>query len=130
MQDSIRLDDLLASDRSKFGETLVNLFLDDNIEVRPPAMIGLASSDPEAREIATRVTEEYGIKPLAEWLGPPHAYDRAVGITMLTTGFVTFTRQIPLMPLEKGVDPTVGHWLARTIQALVDADEGAVNAAR
>lgn len=124
LKDAIRLDDLLSSDRSIFGETLVRLFLDDNIEVRAPAMIALASSDPESREIATRVTEEYGVKPLADWLGPPRAHDRAVGITMLTTGFVSFTRQIPLMPLDKGVNPAMGRWLARTIQALVDGDGG------
>ncbi|MGH7193941.1 MAG: hypothetical protein ACREJM_10465, partial [Candidatus Saccharimonadales bacterium] len=60
------LDELLKSERKQFGEHLTSLFLDVNLEIKPPSMILLSTGDTEAREITTRVTQEYVLTPLAK----------------------------------------------------------------
>ena len=66
------------------------------------------------------MTRELAIKPLAEWLGGPDAEARAVQIFMLSTSFVLYTRQVPVMPVERGIDPAMTAWFARAVQDIVD----------
>lgn len=114
---------VLAAPRAGFGRFLVQTFTRRDIEILPPAMIALAAADPKAAEIAARVTDELAITPMAEWLGGPDAHARATQIFMLATSFVLYTRQLPVIQLDQGVDPAMMDWLANTVQAIVDQSD-------
>lgn len=118
--DAMPMEDVIGQSRDKFGEHLTSLFLNAKLELLPPSMIALSTGHMDARDIATQVTEERVIAPLAKWLGPPDARTRAIEILLLSMGFVLCTRQLPLMPLRKGVDKKFAKWLAQSIQAIVD----------
>jgi AcrR family transcriptional regulator len=103
-----------------FGARLTAKFVETFLDLRAQAMIALSVSDPEAREISARVMEDHGIAPLARWLGPPNARARAIRMTMLSTSFMLYTRQIPLMSPDAAVDSETAEWLARSLQAIID----------
>ena len=123
--EAMRSDAIYAIDRSQLGAHFAEMFTRPEIEIRPPAMIALAASDPQAREITARVAEELAIRPLARWLGGPDAHTRAVQIFMLSTSFVLYTRQVPVMPVERGIDPAMTQWFARAVQEIVDGSPNA-----
>lgn len=118
--EAMRSDVIFSIERSRLGTHLAEMFTRPEVEIRPPAMIALAAGDPQAREITARVAEELAIRPLAEWLGGPDAHARAVQVFMLSTSFVLYTRQVPVMPVERGVDPAMIEWFARAVQEIVD----------
>ena len=120
LTEATRLERIFEQGREGFGEHLTRLLLDVDLDIKAPAMVALSTGDPEARAIATRVTQEHVIAPLAQWLGPPEAHARAVQITMICMGFVTYTRQHPLTQGAKGVDKKLAKWLAQALQAIVD----------
>jgi AcrR family transcriptional regulator len=103
-----------------FGSRLTDRFLEALLDMRAQSMIALSTSDPEAREISTRVMREHAVKPLAEWLGPPNAEARAIRMLMLTTSFMLYTRQIPLMTPQEAVRSATSAWLARALQEIID----------
>jgi AcrR family transcriptional regulator len=103
-----------------FGARLTGKFVEAFLDLRAQAMIALSISDPEAQAISARVMEEYGIGPLARWLGPPNARARAIRMTMLSTSFMLYTRQIPLMSPDASLDSKTADWLARSLQAIID----------
>jgi hypothetical protein len=39
---------------------------------------------------------------------------------MLSTSFVLYTRQVPVMPVEHGIDPAMTAWFALAVQEIVD----------
>ncbi len=112
--------DLFDTDRSVFGAYLAAALSDPNADIKSPAMIAFASGDAEAQEIATRVSEDYGVAPLAQWLGPPDARARAAQINVLSIGYVMCTRQISLVGRSRAGDKKLAKWLAETVQAIVD----------
>jgi AcrR family transcriptional regulator len=118
--ETMRVEQLFEGERAKFGERLTALFLDPKRDFKAPSIVALATGHADARDIATRVTDEHVVQPLANWLGPPDARARALQIMMLGMGFVLFTRQFPLMPARKGIDRKMARWLAQTLQAIVD----------
>lgn len=120
LTEATRLERIFEQGRDGFGEHLTHLLLDVDLDIKAPAMVALSTGDADAREIATRVTDEHVVAPLAQWLGPPEARARAVEIVMLCTGFVMYTRQLPLTPAAKGIDKKLAKWLARTLQTIVD----------
>ncbi|NGY03965.1 TetR/AcrR family transcriptional regulator [Solimonas terrae] len=111
---------LVDTPRAQFGASLARLFLNTALDIRPPSIIALALGDPEARAIATRVTESHIIAPLARWLGPPDAEVRALEIVMLSMSFVQFSRQLPLVPKRRGADRKLADWFADSVQAIVE----------
>jgi AcrR family transcriptional regulator len=117
---AMQSDFIFSVDRRQIGVHLADMFTRNEVQIRPPAMIALAASDPQAREITARVAQKLAIQPLAEWLGGPNAQARAVQIFMLSTSFVLYTRQVPVMPVEQGIDPAMIEWLARSVQNIVD----------
>jgi AcrR family transcriptional regulator len=120
--EAMRSDVIFSIERSKLGAHLAEMFTRPEVEIRPPAMIALAAGDPQAREITARVAEELAIRPLAEWLGGADAHTRAVQVFMLSTSFVLYTRQVPVMPVQRGVDPAMTAWFAKAVQAIVDGE--------
>jgi AcrR family transcriptional regulator len=113
-------DDLFSHRREEMGRFLAETFTRPEIEIRPPAMIALAASDPHAAAITARVAEELAIAPMAAWLGGTDPHTRAVQVFMLATSFVLYTRQLPVMPVERGIDPAMVDWLAASLQAIID----------
>lgn len=120
LTEAMRYDLFTSAERENLGTYFADLFTRSDIEIRPPAMIALAASDPQASAITARVAEELAIRPMAEWLGGRDAHSRAVQIFMLSTSFVLYTRQVPVMPVERGVDPAMTAWFARAVQDIVD----------
>jgi len=118
--DAMRMNELLQNNRAGFGEHLATLFLNTELEITPPSMIALATHDPEAREITTRVIAEHVLPPITKWLGAPDARARALQIMLLSTGFVQYTRQLPKLFAARGADKKLAKWFAQSVQAIVD----------
>ena len=118
--DALKFDNLPEYKRDELGVRLVEFFQDKNLEIYQPAIISLSLSHPEARDIISRVVEQYSLQPLAKWLGGTDSQIRALEIMMLAISFVQYTRQLPLTPLTRGADKKLGKWLAESIQAIVD----------
>jgi AcrR family transcriptional regulator len=106
--------------RENIGEHLAQQFMDPELEILPPSMIALATGDPDARDIASRVMKQRILEPLAKWLGTPDAEVRALDMLMHSISFVLLTRQFSLMPTKKGVAKKLAQRFAQTIQAIVD----------
>lgn len=118
--DAMRLESVLEGGKEGFGERLAKVFLNAELEITPPSMIALSTSDDEARAITTRVTDEHVISPFAKWLGPPDARTRALEIMLLATGFVVYTRRLPGLFAARGTDKKLAKWFAQSVQALID----------
>lgn len=118
LRDAIPVSSTLLWEREEYGMRLAAALLDTANRVRPPQMIVLASGDPEAAEIAARVTSERAIGPLAEWLGGEDGRRRALSIAMLATGFVTYARQLPL-DLPAAERTQLQSWFADQVGALI-----------
>ena len=112
--------DYLDFARGDFGRNLMSFFSNPDLQIRPPSMIVLSTGDAEAREVTARTLEEHSVLPLAEWLGPPDGYQRAIQITMLALSYVLFTRQVPLVPLGSDAGEGLVQWMAESIQRIVD----------
>lgn len=98
-----------------FGEAMARL-IPERSNTNITIMLVTALADPEAKEIARRVSREHMIQPLVDWLGPPNALERAMNMFALLTGFVV--QMYGLYPA-----PIPEHslrWLARSLQAIVD----------
>jgi AcrR family transcriptional regulator len=120
LAEAMRSDAVFSTPRDSFGRHLAETFCRPDIEIRPPAMIALAAGDPQAAAITARVAEQLAIVPMATWLGGANAHARAVQIFMLATSFVLYTRQVPVMPVDRGVDPAMVDWLGESLQAIID----------
>jgi hypothetical protein len=116
------MDNDAVFDRPKegFGQYLMDQISNPDIEILTPALIVLSTGDPEARAVTTRVAEEHAVRPLADWLGPPNVYVRAVQISMLAISYVLFTRQVPLIALQGDADHELARRMAEEIQRIVD----------
>lgn len=118
--DAMPVTALFALGKEGFGERMSEQFMNPALNILPPSIVSLSTGNADAREITTRVMNEYVITPLAKWLGPPDARERAAQITMLAMSFVLYTRQIPLLGNHKSGNKKMAKWLAQTIQAIVD----------
>lgn len=118
--DAMDVEDLFGTERSRFGRHLIGLFVNADLDIKPPAIIALSTEDPQAREIATRVAEIHVVRPLAKWLGPPDAHARSLEIVTLAMGFVLCSRHLPLVDAKTGAGKKVAAWFARSIQEIVD----------
>lgn len=119
---SMSLDAVLTAEKSQFGAHLAALFLRNDLDVRPPVLMGVVAGDPTACAITARVTETHLISPLTRWLGGADARARAIQISMLATGFVIYARQLDIAASAK---PALYNWFAKAVQAVID-DVGAV----
>ena len=109
---------MLATERAGFGLHLASLFLREELDVRPPVLIGVTAGDPQARAITARITETHLVVPLAQWLDGAESRARAIEIAMLATGFVIYVRQLGL---GGSAAPALVSWFAEAVQAVVDA---------
>lgn len=110
----------IALDHAHFGVRVTEQLAATMLQAPALSMIVLSAGDPLACEIGRKVMREHAIGRLAEWLGPPQAEARAVRMTMLMTGFLFYSRKMPLVdPSEAGAADTA-RWLAGALQAIID----------
>jgi AcrR family transcriptional regulator len=116
LADTIARNSLFTFDKADFGATMARLMLErSNVDIT--AMLVLALGDPESQEAIERVTRTRIIAPLADWLGPPDAFGRALSLFSLMTGFTVLARSLGQAAIP---EPSL-HWLAVSLQAIVDA---------
>ena len=106
--------------REDFGRQMMQLISDPDAEIHAPVLIAMATGDAEAQAVTARITKEYAVLPMAEWLGAPDGYARAVQITLLTVSYVQFSRQVPLVSPQSDTERKVIDWMADAIQRIVD----------
>ncbi len=106
-------------DKAGFGEVLTRSLVERAINMNPPIMLALSICDPDAQDIARRVTEKHILKPLEHWLGPPDARARALQINTLAMGFVLYSQQVSIDSDETARNKFF-QWFADSVQAIVD----------
>lgn len=115
MIEAMKANPVLDGPKRDWGRAMIDYTLNDG-DVRLPAMVVLSTGDPEAREITARVMREQLLTELAERLGPPDARARALEITMLSTGFLIYGRQLPVGE----VSMRTRRKFAELLQAIID----------
>jgi AcrR family transcriptional regulator len=118
--EALKSNPVLNGPREQWGRAMIEYALNDG-DIRLPAMVVLSTGDADAREITGRVMREHILTELAERLGPPDARARALEITMLTTGFLIYGRQLPVGE----VSARTREGFARQVQSIVDEDGAA-----
>ncbi len=114
----LRTNSVFTWDKANFGETMARL-IPERGNTNITVMLVTALADPEAKEIARRVSHDHMIQPLVDWLGAPHALERAMDMFALLTGF-----SIQMEGLYSASIPEHSlRWLARSLQAIVDDGE-------
>jgi AcrR family transcriptional regulator len=113
----LRTNSVFTWRKDGFGEAMARL-IPERSNTNITVMLVTALADPEAHEIARRVSREHMIQPLVDWLGPPHALERAMDMFALLTGFA-----IQMGGLYPAPIPEYSlRWLARSLQAIADGD--------
>lgn len=102
-------------DKLDFGLQMSRL-IPERATTNVTSMLVLALADPEAQEVALRVSRTHMIDPLAEWLGPPHAHERAQDLFSLLTGFAIQRQGLS----AHSISAYSLEWLATSLQAIVD----------
>ena len=92
---AMRANKAMDAPRRELGRAMIDYVLGEG-DIHLPAMVILSIGDPVSQEITTRILREQILTQLAERLGPPNARERAVQITMLATGFLIYTQQLPV----------------------------------
>lgn len=110
-------------DRKSFGADIVAGFFEAENIASPLAMMILATANPATREASIELLQEKVVAPLASWLGPPDAEERAARLIVLWGGFLTYWKLLPLQPLGEARIASTRRWLEAATQAIVD--EGA-----
>lgn len=119
------VDALTSAKRESFGQHVSRLLGGGSPEApNPLSVMILASGDPVAREIALRLLEAQIIRPLARWLGGRRSHERAARITMLCSGYLTYSVLLPLPGTSRAASGPTRSWLARSLQQIVDDDGG------
>lgn len=112
---------VIDTERATFGEHLAGMIaralFDDPLST---AMTSLSAADPDAQEVAMRVVKQYVVQPLADWIGEPYGWERALAITMLGGGFQTYSKLFPLIEGSFDQNHPIVRWLARTYQEILD----------
>ncbi|MBV9511564.1 MAG: TetR family transcriptional regulator [Caulobacteraceae bacterium] len=121
LSDALDIGDLVDTSRERFGVHLAAYLLDDGGErPNPLPMMIMAMADPHIREIALDLLHHRVMSPLATWIGAREAEPRAARVSMICSGFVAYTRLMPLKVFADGVDPATRAWLEQSLQAAVD----------
>lgn len=114
----LRTNSVFTWRKQGFGEAMAAL-IPERSNTNITVMLVTALADPEAKEIARRVSREHMIQPLVDWLGPPHALERAMDMFALLTGFAVQMDGLYPAPIP---DHSL-RWLARTLQAIADGED-------
>ena len=120
---TLQIEVLLEGPRDEFGKRFAAALVNPSFNTRAPGMVAPATADAEAREITTDAIARHVLKPLADWLGPPHAQVRALEILTVGGGCVLYGHQLSLMPQDEESLQEVTSWIATTVQCIVDRSD-------
>ncbi|MDI1434429.1 MULTISPECIES: TetR/AcrR family transcriptional regulator [Polyangium] len=120
----IDISPMLHGDRRRFGVDMVAIFCDTQDASGPLAMMILSAADPAAHAASIEFLQTKVMVPLAAWLGPPNAEERAARLNILWTGFLTSWKLLPLEPLSDARIASTRRWLEAATQAIVDEGTG------
>ncbi|MCE4071452.1 TetR/AcrR family transcriptional regulator [Pseudomonas sp. NY15436] len=121
LMESLDIERLIAGDRNAFGERLAQLLTDASEDSRNPlAMMLLATSDTVARTVVLKRLTARVTAPLARWLRGRDACERAVRITMLSSGYLTYQLLLPIPDRSVADVYSTREWLAKALQDQVD----------
>ncbi|AOR81055.1 TetR/AcrR family transcriptional regulator [Novosphingobium resinovorum] len=122
LEASLDVTHFTRTDRATFGATIADAFCGAGKDAASSVpMLVFAASDSAARRSALAILQRKAIEPLELWFGGPEASERAAQLLMVVTGFFTYKVMLPLEPLRGTPTPATRAWLARTLQAIVDA---------
>jgi len=112
--------------RKHFGKDFMQTVGDRERPMNVPAMIALSIGNDEATAITSQFAKDHIIKPIAKWLGPPRARERAYLIMVISTGFAIFNRHV-IVDESAASSSAIGIWLENNIQSIVDGNEETIN---
>lgn len=119
--ESLDIDRLIAGDRNAFGDRLAHLLTNASGDSpNPLAMMLLATSDIAARAVTLKRLTTHVTVPLARWLRGRNARERAVRITMLSSGYLTYQLLLPVPDRSAADVSDTREWLAKALQDQVD----------
>lgn len=124
LKDAVAMAPVLQVERTRFGEHLIESALTNEVGMRSMSMVVLATAAEESREVARSIVEDSVLAPLAEWLGPPNARERAIAISILCDGFTSQFIQFGIRPQPITADHPIAKWVSKSIQAIVDGADG------
>jgi AcrR family transcriptional regulator len=107
--------------QADFGPRLMAEFLTGGFGLRAQALITLSTGDAEARAISAKVLKARVIGPLSAVMEPPDAEARAMRLVMLSTAFLLYTRQVPVMTPEDAVANGTSDWLSGLLGEIIAA---------
>lgn len=123
LTDAMKYNYLPGLKREDVGQFITNGLVKFSPESSAIKMISLASGDPDASAIVLKVAGgPKGISALAGWLGPPNAMARAMKITILIHGFLTYHTNIPLLRQSPEVLDDIKNWLEQGINEIVGCE--------
>lgn len=120
---ALQIEVLLDGPRDEFGVRFATALMNPALDTKAPGMVAPATADADAREIITNAVARYVLKPLADWLGPPRAQVRALEILTVGGGCVLYGHQLSLVPQDGESPQQLIHWIAETVQRIVDCSE-------
>jgi len=113
---------LIDTPRTQFGNHLAAVLIDGyGDRANPLPIMLMAMADPAVRPIVLDLLHIRVIAPLAQWIGGPDADRRAARVSMICSGFISYTRLLPLQIFDAGVDPATRNWLELALQSAIDA---------
>lgn len=122
LDDALDIGMLIDTPRNRFGLHLAAVLIDGHGErANPLPIMMMAMADPAVRPVALDLLHRRVIAPLAQWIGGPDADQRAARVSMLCSGFISYTRLLPLGMFDAGVDPATRGWLEGALQAAIDS---------
>jgi AcrR family transcriptional regulator len=122
LRKALSVEVLLTADRGRFGEHVARLLTADSPTADVVAMAVFAAADLGARRATRPDARSPASRTSPGRLGGANAAERAVQITVLCTGFVTYRRLLPLEAAAGGPDSLHAVWLAQALQRIVDAE--------
>ncbi len=122
VEEFLQVDPFIDGPRAEFGDRAVALLKYGEEIPSALAMMMHATADPDARALCSELMHIRIDQPLADWLGGENAMARAAQINLLWIGYMAARQVLPLPALTGEVVDETRHWLAATIQALVDGD--------
>jgi AcrR family transcriptional regulator len=120
LANAVRLDEVLVAPREDFGRALCAILSAPDSDITALLMVNIPAMDKEAGPIAARITEAQCIGPISTYLGPPNARARAVEIVMISSGLLTYLRQLQIGETIAAERAHILDWFAGAVQAIVD----------
>jgi AcrR family transcriptional regulator len=120
LKNSMDMSHLLDVDRAHFGAHVARIYCELDTIPRQFSMMFLSASEPAAIATSTKLINSLVIKPLAEWLGPPRAEERAMEIHVLLQGFFISLHFLTTTPRTDNRTIPVRRWFENAVQAIVD----------